>query len=53
MVTFKRLRFLPNVTESGHLPGEAEGIRRAYQDGDTVVVELGSGDFESTYDSGQ
>jgi alpha-L-rhamnosidase len=45
---------LPNatlalVTENGHALDAADGITRSYQDGDGVVVEVGSGEYRFAY----
>jgi hypothetical protein len=40
---------LEDVTESGQPLSGAEGITQAYQDGDVVVVEAGSGQYEFSY----
>ncbi len=42
---------LEQVTESGGALPNTAGIERAYQDGDDVVVEVGSGQFEFAYSS--
>ena len=40
---------LANVTESGRPVGSATGISRARQDGETVIVEAGSGRYRFAY----
>ncbi len=40
---------LAQVTESGRGLEAASGIERAYQDGEVVVVEIGSGDYQFVY----
>jgi alpha-L-rhamnosidase len=40
---------LEKVTESEQPLAGAEGISRAYQDGDVVVVEAGSGQYQFSY----
>jgi alpha-L-rhamnosidase len=42
---------LAGVTESGQPLDAAEGIRQASQDGDVVVVEVGSGQYRFAYDA--
>jgi hypothetical protein len=37
------------VTESGRAVPSAAGVRSATQDGDAVVVEVGSGDYVFIY----
>jgi alpha-L-rhamnosidase len=39
------------VTESGRALTDADGIERAFQDGDAVVVEVGSGRYRFAYDA--
>jgi len=41
---------LARVTEGGQPLGAVDGIARALQDGETVVVELGSGRYRFVYD---
>jgi alpha-L-rhamnosidase len=40
---------LAQVTESGGPLARAEGVRRAEQDGDAIVVEVGSGQYRFAY----
>jgi alpha-L-rhamnosidase len=40
---------LAQVTESGRAVASASGVTRAAQDGDVVVVEVGSGDYLFSY----
>ncbi len=40
---------LDQVSESGGPLAEADGVARAYQDGDVVVVEVGSGHYQFAY----
>jgi alpha-L-rhamnosidase len=42
---------LAQVTESGLALDAAPGIVRAYQEGEAVIVEVGSGQFRFTYDA--
>jgi alpha-L-rhamnosidase len=40
---------LADVTESGGALGRAAGVRGARQEGDTVVVQVGSGEYRFAY----
>ena len=40
------------VTESGRAVASAPGVTRAAQDGEDVVVEVGSGQYVLAYDAG-
>ena len=42
---------LAEVTESGQPLDTAEGITRAVQEGEAVVVEIGSGTYQFVYDA--
>ncbi|HEV2122405.1 MAG TPA: alpha-L-rhamnosidase C-terminal domain-containing protein, partial [Chloroflexota bacterium] len=44
---------LPAVTEGGKPVERVEGVRRAYQDGSDVVVEVGSGTYRFAYPQAQ
>jgi alpha-L-rhamnosidase len=41
---------LAQVTESGTALDGADGVARAYQDGEDVIVEVGSGEYRFAYD---
>ena len=43
---------LAAVTESGMAVASAPGVTRAAQDGEDVVVEVGSGQYAFAYDAG-
>ncbi len=43
---------LAGVTESGQALDAADGITNAVQDGEAVVVEVGSGSYRFVYDAG-
>ena len=43
---------LAAVTESGRAVASAPGVTRAAQDGEDVVVEVGSGQYVLAYDAG-
>jgi alpha-L-rhamnosidase len=40
---------LAQVTESGRALDAADGVTRAFQDGDVVIVEVGSGQYRLVY----
>ncbi len=42
---------LAEVTESGQPLNAAEGITRSFQEGETVIVEIGSGTYRFVYDA--
>jgi len=42
---------LPQITESGHPIADVEGISCARQEGDDVIIELGSGQYEFSCNS--
>ncbi|UCG89394.1 MAG: glycoside hydrolase family 78 protein [Gemmatimonadota bacterium] len=44
---------LAQVTESGQGLDDADGIARASQEGDVVIVEVGSGQYRFAYDTGE
>jgi len=44
---------LGQITESGEAVTSASGVRQAAQDGDDVLVEIGSGAYEFVYDAGE
>jgi len=43
---------LTEVSEGGRALGAAEGVTRVFQDGDDVVVEVGSGQYQFVYGAG-
>jgi alpha-L-rhamnosidase len=42
---------LAQVTESGQAIDDADGVARAFQEGDAVIVEVGSGQYQFAYDA--